>query len=104
MTRVGSQRHSKKKKMNGNDRRLLVCRQRMIRSTVKTGVSRTRAVATPACTLHNRRITAHILNIGHCENPFSNFRNSVTDRQADVAKLEDEFLQIFVAKALTTKR
>jgi hypothetical protein len=92
------------KKMNGKNRRLLVCLQRMIRSTVKTGVSQTRAVATPTCTLHNRRITAYILKIGLCENPFSNFRNSIIDRQADVAKLEDEFSQVFVAKAMTTKR
>ena len=84
--------------MNGKDRRLLVCRQRMIRSTVKRGVSRIRAVATSTCTLHSQRIIAHILNIEICENPFSNFRNSTPDRQADVAKLVDEFLQIFVAK------
>jgi len=55
---------SKFETMNGKDRRLLVCRRRKIRSTVKRGVSRTRAFATPTCTLHSRRITAHILNIG----------------------------------------
>jgi hypothetical protein len=57
---------------------------------------------TAPCTVGELQLISSTSDV--VKNPFSNFRNFIIDRQTDVAKLVDEILQIFVAKAVTTKR